>query len=40
MPELLEALRHGVLADGLPLIFPTISLGEAFLAPTSVMFGT
>src|SRR5208282_4131823 len=38
-PELVEALKRGVLAaGGLPLEFPTISLGEPFLAPTSMMF--
>jgi len=39
MPELTEAVSRGVLAaGGLPLAFPTISLGEAFLNPTSMMF--
>ena len=38
-PELLEAVKRGVLvAGGLPLEFPTISLGEAFIYPTSLMF--
>src|SRR6476619_2013870 len=38
-PEMLEAVRRGVLAaGGLPLTFPTISLGEVFLSPTSLMF--
>jgi dihydroxy-acid dehydratase len=38
-PELIEAVKRGVLAaGGLPLSFPTISLGEVFLAPTSLMF--
>ena len=38
-PELLEAVKRGVmLAGGLPLVFPTISLGEAFLTPTSMKF--
>ncbi len=38
-PELLEAVKRGVIAaGGLPLEFPTISLGEVFLAPTSLMF--
>jgi dihydroxy-acid dehydratase len=38
-PELLEAVKRGVLvAGGLPLEFPTISLGEAFINPTSMMF--
>lgn len=38
-PELVEAVKRGVLAmGGLPLDFPTISLGEIFLSPTSMMF--
>jgi len=38
-PELLEAVKRGVLAaGGLPIDFPTISLAEAFLNPTSLMF--
>ena len=38
-PELLEAVERGVVAAGaLPLPFPTISLGEVFLSPTSMMF--
>ncbi|MDP6343952.1 MAG: dihydroxy-acid dehydratase, partial [Alphaproteobacteria bacterium] len=39
VPELLEAVKRGVLAaGGLPIDFPTISLGEVFLNPTSLMF--
>ena len=39
MPELVEAVKRGVLAaGGLPVDFPTISLGEIFLSPTSLMF--
>ncbi len=39
LPELIEAVERGVLAaGGLPLQFPTISLGEPFLSPTSLMF--
>jgi dihydroxy-acid dehydratase len=39
MPELVEAVKRGVLAGGaLPLDFPTVSLGEIFLSPTSLMF--
>src|SRR5207342_563213 len=39
MPELAEAAARGVLAaGGLPRTFPTISLGEVFLNPTSMMF--
>src|SRR4051812_12498432 len=38
-PELLEAVKRGVLSTGaLPLEFPTISLGEVFLSPTSLHF--
>ncbi|HEV2631479.1 MAG TPA: dihydroxy-acid dehydratase [Pseudolabrys sp.] len=38
-PELLQAVKRGVLAAGaLPLEFPTISLGEVFLNPTSLKF--
>ena len=38
-PELLAAVKRGVLAAGaLPLEFPTISLGEVFLAPTSLKY--
>ncbi len=38
-PELIEAVKRGVLAaGGLPLRFPTISLGEVFLSPTSLLF--
>ncbi len=39
MPELVEAVKRGVLASGgLPIEFPTISLGETFLNPTSLMY--
>lgn len=38
-PELVDAIKRGVLAaGGLPLDFPTISLGETFLNPTSMKF--
>jgi dihydroxy-acid dehydratase len=38
-PELVEAVKRGVLAaGGLPIDFPTVSLGEVFLHPTSMMF--
>jgi len=37
--EVAEAVKRGVLqAGGLPLEFPTISLGEIYLAPTSMLF--
>lgn len=39
VPEQIEAIKRGVLAaGGLPLAFPTVSLGEVFLNPTSMMF--
>ena len=39
MPELVDAVKRGVLKrGGLPIDFPTISLGEVFLSPTSLMF--
>jgi len=39
MPELVGAVKRGILASGgLPLEFPTISLGEVYLNPTSMMF--
>jgi dihydroxy-acid dehydratase len=39
LPELIAAVERGVLgAGGLPITFPTISLGEPFLNPTSLMF--
>src|SRR5882724_9195429 len=38
-PELLDAVKRGVLAAGaLPVEFPTISLGEVFLSPTSLKY--
>jgi dihydroxy-acid dehydratase len=38
-PELLDAVKRGVLAAGaLPIEFPTVSLGEVFLNPTSMKF--
>jgi len=38
-PELLDAVKRGVLSSGaLPIEFPTISLGEVFLNPTSLKF--
>ena len=38
-PEMLDAVKRGVLtAGGLPMEFPTISLGEVFLNPTSLKF--
>ncbi len=38
MPALVEAVRRGILeAGGLPLVFPTLSLGETLLNPTSMV---
>jgi dihydroxy-acid dehydratase len=38
-PELIDAVKRGVLAaGGLPIDFPTISLGEVFLNPTSLLY--
>lgn len=38
-PEVLEAIKRGVLANGaLPIPFPVISLGEVFLSPTSLVY--
>src|SRR5688500_1846963 len=38
-PELSQAVERGVsAAGGLPVDFPPISLGEFYLAPTSMMF--
>ncbi|WP_413717765.1 dihydroxy-acid dehydratase [Silicimonas sp. MF1-12-2] len=38
-PELVDAVKRGVLlGGGLPIEFPTISLGEVFLNPTSLKF--
>ena len=37
MPELIDAIRRGVLqAGGLPLAFPTLSLHELFIHPTTM----
>ncbi len=37
MPQLIEAVQRGaMLAGGLPVRFPTISIGESFAAPTSM----
>lgn len=39
MPQLVEAVSRGVLAaGGLPRAFPTVSLGEVFLNPTSMVY--
>src|SRR5271154_805438 len=39
VPELIEAVKRGVLAaGGLPLAFPTISVGEGFFFPPSPVF--
>ena len=37
VPDLIESVKRGVmLAGGLPMIFPTISIGESFAHPTSM----
>jgi len=37
MPQLIEAVKRGImLAGGLPMDFPTISIHESFSAPTSM----
>ena len=39
LPRLIEAVKRGVLeAGGLPMVFPTISLGEILLSPTAMLF--
>ena len=39
MPEILEAVKRGVLEEGgLPLAFPTSSLHEILLAPTTMLY--
>jgi dihydroxy-acid dehydratase len=39
MPELVQAVKRGVLeAGGLPLVFPTSSLAEVLLNPTSMLY--
>lgn len=39
MPELVDAVKRGVLeSGGLPMVFPTTSLGETLLSPTSMLF--
>src|SRR5260370_30163898 len=38
-PELIDAVKRGVLAaGGVPRVFATISLGEGFFTPTSLLF--
>jgi len=39
MPGMVEHVKRGVLeSGGLPFVFPTASLGESFLSPTSMLF--
>ena len=39
MPGIVESVKRGVAeAGGLPMVFPTISLGETLLSPTSMLF--
>ena len=38
-PDIIEHVKRGVLeAGGLPMVFPTMSLGETLLTPTSMLF--
>jgi len=39
MPELVDAVKRGVLeAGGLPLVFPTLSLHEVLVSPTTMLY--
>lgn len=39
VPEIIEHVKRGVLeSGGLPMVFPTMSLGETLLSPTSMLF--
>jgi dihydroxy-acid dehydratase len=39
VPQIVEQVKRGVLeAGGLPMVFPTMSLGEILLSPTSMLF--
>jgi dihydroxy-acid dehydratase len=39
VPAIIEHVKRGVLeAGGLPMVFPTMSLGETLLTPTSMLF--
>lgn len=39
MPQMVESVKQGVLeSGGLPMVFPTISLGETLLSPTSMIY--
>lgn len=39
VPDIIEHVKRGVLqAGGLPMVFPTMSLGETLLTPTSMLF--
>src|ERR1700743_1011627 len=41
VPDLIESVKRGVLlAGGLPMVFPTISIGESFAHPTSMFLRT
>src|SRR6201994_1057551 len=41
VPDLIESVKRGVLlAGGLPMVFPTISIGESFAHPTSLFLRT
>ena len=39
LPDVIEHVKRGVLeAGGLPMVFPTISLGETLLSPTAMVY--
>ena len=39
MPQMVDSVKQGVLeAGGLPMVFPTASLGEILLSPTSMLY--
>jgi dihydroxy-acid dehydratase len=39
VPDIIEQVKRGVLeAGGLPMVFPTMSLGETLLSPTAMLF--
>ncbi|MDT7569623.1 MAG: hypothetical protein QOG76_8247, partial [Pseudonocardiales bacterium] len=39
LPSIIENVKRGVLqAGGLPFVFPTASLGESFMSPTTMLY--
>ena len=41
MPELVDTVKRGVLEEGgLPLVFPTLSLNEVLVSPTTMLYRT